>query len=137
MADPPLRLLTGPAELLLRRAADQVLQGLRQEAGGQLDVTDVRAADVRTAGLPDLATASLFGEPRAVLVREGQELPAAASAALVEHLGRLGAETTVIVLATSTGRIQSLARAAKAAGGEGRHRPAPRVGGPQVGGAGP
>jgi DNA polymerase III subunit delta len=113
---PPVYLLVGSEELLLRRAADQLLDELRAEAG-ELDVIDLRAADVREQGLPDLRTGSLFGTPRAVVVREAQELPAEASATLLEQIERPLGEATVILLASGTGRIQKLAKAAKAHGG--------------------
>lgn len=114
---PPILLFVGPEELLLRRAAERVLVELRQEAdaaGTPLEVLDLRAADIRERGLPDLRTASLFGAPRALLVREAQELPAEASAALVAMLDAGTADATVLLLATGTGRIQTLARRLKA-----------------------
>lgn len=109
-------LLAGPEELLLRRAADRILDELRQETG-DLDVVDVRAGDLGEHGLPDLRTGSLFGTPRAVLVREAQELPASVSGALVDELEGTPTEATVILLASGTGRIQKLAKRVKALGG--------------------
>ncbi len=110
---PPILLLVGPEELLLRRAAEKVLDELRSEArvgGGDLELVDLRAAEIRERGLPDLRTASLFGTPRALLVREAQELPATAAAALIGELDRGGPDTTVLLLASGTNRIQALAR---------------------------
>lgn len=78
---------------------------------------DVRGADLKERGLPDLVTPSLFGSPRALLVRDAQELPAEASAALVALLGSLTPEATVLLMATGTGRIQTLAKKVKEAGG--------------------
>jgi DNA polymerase-3 subunit delta len=109
-------LFAGPEELLLRRAAERLLGELREEAG-DLDVVDLRAAELADGGLPDLRTASLFGTPRAVLVRGAQELPAAMRAALLAELDGPPPETTVILLATATGPIQGLARRIKALGG--------------------
>jgi DNA polymerase-3 subunit delta len=108
-------LLTGPEELLLRRAADKVLAELRGD--GTLEVVDVRAGDLKDAGLPDLRTGSLFGEPRAVLVREAQELPAGASAALLAELSGPPPAATVILLASGTGPITKLAKRIKELGG--------------------
>lgn len=116
MARPPVYLFVGPEELLLRRAAEQLLDELRAEAG-DLEVTDVRAADLRDAGLPDLRTGSLFGTPRALLVRDAHELPADVAAALVAELDPTPPEATVALLATGTGRIQKLARRVKELGG--------------------
>ena len=68
----PVTLLVGAQELLLRRAADRVLAEISEEVGEEPDVLDVRAPDLREEGLPDLRTASLFGTPRALVVREGR-----------------------------------------------------------------
>lgn len=113
-------LLTGPEELLLRRMADTILDRLRQD--GELDVVDVRAADLKEPGLPDLRTGSLFGTPRAVLIRDAQELPGDAGRALVAVLDEIKhgghpPDATVILLATSTGRIRTLAGRIKELGG--------------------
>lgn len=112
---PPILLLVGPEELLLRRAAERHLDSLRER--GELEVIDLRAAEIREQGLPDLRTASLFGAPRALLIREAQELPAEASTALVAELEQGGMDATVLLLATGTGRIPTLAKRIKAAGG--------------------
>lgn len=109
-------LLTGPEELLLRRAAERVLDDLRADLG-DVDLTDLRAADLREEGLPDLRTGSLFGTPRAVLVRGAQELPADAVQALLAELDGAPPDATVILLASGTGRIQKLARRIKEQGG--------------------
>jgi DNA polymerase-3 subunit delta len=112
-------LLTGPEELLLRRAAERLLDELREL--GDLEVIDLRASDLRDSGLPDLRTASLFGGARAVLLREAQDLPAEAAAALLaEYEGdpaRHAGIATVVLLANAAGRIQKLARRAKELGG--------------------
>ena len=44
---PPVYLVTGPEELLVRREADRLLAELREEAGGEVELTDVRAAEPR------------------------------------------------------------------------------------------
>ena len=112
---PPIRLLVGPEELLLRRAADKLLDELRGD--GTLDLIDIRAGDLKDEGLPDLRTGSLFGDPRAVLVREAQELPAHASAALLAELDGPPPDATVILLASGTGKMMKLAAKVKELGG--------------------
>lgn len=107
-------LITGPEELLLRRAAERILGELRTE--GELEVVDVRAAEL-SSGLPDLRTGSLFGTRRALLVRAAQELPAPVRAALQAELDGPPPETTVLLLATATGAIMGLAKRIKALGG--------------------
>jgi DNA polymerase-3 subunit delta len=111
----PMRLLVGPEELLLRRAADVVLEELR--AGGALDLVDVRANELPDDGLPDLRTGSLFGDPRAVLIRNAQELPAAISTALLAELEGPPPDATVVLLASGTAKITKLATKIKALGG--------------------
>lgn len=108
-------LITGPEELLLRRAAERILDELR--ADGDLEVVDVRAAELPDGRLPDLRTGSLFGTRRALLVRAAQELPAAVRAALQAELDGSPPETTVLLLATATGPIVGLAKRIKALGG--------------------
>lgn len=113
---PPVQLFVGPEELLLRRAAHRRLDELRAEAG-DLEVIDVRGSEVRERGLPDVRTASLFGAPRALLIREAHDLGASAAAALKELVEAGGGEAAVLLLSSGTGRIQGLAKAVKAAGG--------------------
>lgn len=108
-------LFTGSEELLLRRAATRLLNELRAE--GPLEVVDVRAVELREQGLPDLRTGSLFGDRRAVLIRDAQELPADLAGSLAAELDSQPLEAIVILLATGTGRIVRLARQIKAAGG--------------------
>lgn len=116
MSRPPVYLLTGPEELLLRRAADALLAELREE--GELEVTEVRGPDLAETGLPDLRTASLFGERRAVVVRDAGDLPAAVSAGLVDELESAAPpDAIVVLLATRTGRITKLAKRVKELGG--------------------
>lgn len=108
-------LFTGSEELLLRRAATRLLDELRAE--GPLEIVDVRAVELREHGVPDLRTGSLFGDRRAVLIRDAQELPADIAASLAAELDGQPLEAVVILLATGTGRIVTLARQIKAAGG--------------------
>lgn len=114
---PPVLLITGPEELLLQREADRVLAAYREEAGGELDVADLRAPELADGPLPDLRTGSLFGAPRAVVIREAQALPAEAARALAAELDGSPPEALVVLVATSLGRIQTLAKRVKEAGG--------------------
>jgi DNA polymerase-3 subunit delta len=114
-ARPPMYLFTGAEELLVRRAAERLLTELRSE--GPVEVVDVRAGELRDDGLPDLRTGSLFGDRRALLIREAQDLPADLSAQLVGELQGTPPDAIVILLASGTGRIMKLAKAIKAAGG--------------------
>lgn len=114
---PPMYLLAGPEELLLRRAAERILDELRAEGDGDLEVADVSAGELPDGKLPDLRTGSLFGTARALLVRAAQDLPASARTALLAELDGSPPETTVVLLATATGSITTLAKRIKALGG--------------------
>jgi DNA polymerase III subunit delta len=115
MARPPIYLIAGPAELLVRRTADRLLEELRAE--GEVEEVEVAAADLKDERFPDLRTGSLFGARRVVVVRGAGELPAAAGRALLAELEAGPLDATVILLATSTGNIRNLARAVEALGG--------------------
>ena len=114
MPRPPMYLLTGPEELLLRRAADDLLAELAAE--GEIEVVEARATELGDEGLPDLRTGSLFGARRVLVLREAQTLPAELGRALVTELDQ-GLDATVILLATGTQRILGLAKRIKELGG--------------------
>jgi DNA polymerase-3 subunit delta len=108
-------LFTGSEELLVRRAAERLLDELRAE--GPVEVVDMRAAEVREQGLPDLRTGSLFGDRRVVLLRDAHELPADVAKALITVVEDPPADAVVVLLASGTGRIVKLASRIKGAGG--------------------
>lgn len=117
MTRPPAYLLTGPEHLLVRRAADRVLAELEEDAGGDLEVTEVRGSDLGEDALPDLRTASLFAVPRAYVVRDAHLLPKIAARALQREIVDRTATATIVLLATQTKPILALAKAVKEAGG--------------------
>lgn len=111
----PAYLIVGADDTLVRREATRVLDELRA-AAGELDVADVRAEEVREEGLPDLRTGSLFGTPRAVVVRDAQDLPSELTHALASDLEGTPPDATVILLARSAQRLQRLAKVVSAVG---------------------
>jgi DNA polymerase III subunit delta len=115
MATSPMYLFAGPEELLLRRAAERLLDDLR--AAGELEVVDLRAPELGEDGLPDLRTGSLFGTPRAVLIRQAEQLASDLSKTLLAELDGSAPEATVILLASGTQRIMKLAKRIKELGG--------------------
>lgn len=115
MARPPLYLLTGPEELLLQRAADDLVTELRAE--GPVEVVDLRIPELGEDGLPDLRTGSLFGDRRVIVLREAAELPAALGAQLLAEVEQTPPDATVILLATGTGRMVKLAKRVTELGG--------------------
>lgn len=67
---PAVTLATGAEELLRDRAVDDVVRRMRSvDADGDVDVRDVRAADLTLPDLLELLSPSLFGERRVVVVR--------------------------------------------------------------------
>jgi DNA polymerase-3 subunit delta len=108
-------LLTGPEELLLRRAADALVAELQSE--GELEVDDLRAGELKEGRIPDLRTGSLFGARRLVIIREAQDLPSEVSHALAAELDGSPPDAFVILLATGTQRIVKLAKRIAELGG--------------------
>ena len=115
MPRPPVYLITGPAELLVRRTAEHLLEELRAE--GEIEEVEVAASELKEDRFPDLRTGSLFGARRVVVVRGAGELPAAAGKALLAELEAGPLDATVVLLAASTGNIRNVARAVEALGG--------------------
>jgi DNA polymerase III subunit delta len=115
MARPSVYLVTGPVELLVRRAAERLVEELSAE--GEIELMDLAAGELEDGRLPDLRTGSLFGSRRVVVIRDAGQLPAQASAALLAELDGGPLDATIILLATTTGRIQKVARAVKELGG--------------------
>jgi DNA polymerase III subunit delta len=110
-------LLTGPEELLLQRAADGLLDELRGDDPGGLEVVDLRASEIKEGEFPDLRTGSLFGGSRAVVIRQAQDLPAELGRGLIAELEGTPPDATVILLATGTQRIMALGKRIKELGG--------------------
>ena len=76
---PSVLLLWGEDQFLLREEAFRVL--------GDLRPTEVDAADWQGGELQDLATPSLFGEPRALLITDARSLAKDAVGELAAYLG--------------------------------------------------
>ena len=81
-------LILGDEDLLVDRAVKNVLSGLAGQPGSEVDVHDVRAAELAAGELSMLMSPSLFGGATVVIVRGAQE----ASAAVATELGQLGAD---------------------------------------------
>ena len=95
--------MTGPAELLVRRRGEQLVEELRAE--GEIELVDVNAGELRSGELPDLRTGSLVGARRVVVVRRAGELAASEGKRLLAELEAGPLDATVILLATSTGNL--------------------------------
>ncbi|HXY72573.1 MAG TPA: DNA polymerase III subunit delta [Actinomycetota bacterium] len=115
---PALALIWGEDEFLLRESAHDLLaeHGLRAD--------EIDAAEWRGGETSDLATPSLFGERRALLVTGAQGLSEAASAEIRAYLAahaagpRDGDDSVLVLTAISRGRSgPAIGKAVSAAGG--------------------
>lgn len=77
-SDQAVTLLWGEDAYLLREAALALTEGMRP--------TEVDGAEWQGAELQDLATPSLFGEPRALIISDARSLPKSAMQALAGYL---------------------------------------------------
>ena len=96
----PVTLVLGEEELLAERAVSDAVAVARERLGPGTSVEEVRAG-----GLPDgfamgLATASLFGGGRVVVVQEAEGLDAPAREAVLGLAADPAAATAVVLLAT-------------------------------------
>jgi DNA polymerase-3 subunit delta len=84
-------LLWGEDEFLLRERAHELLGGRRP--------TEVDATEWRGNELQDLATPSLFGEPRALLITDAKSLPKEALAELAAYLASPDPDAPLVICA--------------------------------------
>ncbi len=95
-AHPPVILLWGEDAFLLREAALQLL--------GDLRATEVDAGEWQGGELQDLATPSLFGEPRALLVTDCRSLPKDALGELAAYLSAPDPDAPLVLACTTAER---------------------------------
>ena len=95
-AHPPVILLWGEDAFLLREAALQLL--------GNLRATEVDAGEWQGGELQDLATPSLFGEPRALLVTDCRSLPKDALGELAAYLSAPDPDAPLVLACTTAER---------------------------------
>src|SRR5215212_4295652 len=100
----PVTLVLGEEELLAERAVNDAVAAARERLGSGTSVEEVRAG-----GLPDgfamgLATASLFGGGRVVVVQEADALDAVARDAVLALAADPAAGTAVVLRAAAPGR---------------------------------
>ena len=101
----PVHLLWGEDAFLLREAAFQIL--------GDLQPREVDAADWKGGETSDLATPSLFGERRALLVSDAKALPDEALFELRQYLQAPDPDAPLILLATVGERAKAPAALVK------------------------
>lgn len=101
----PVHLLWGEDAFLLREAALEVLGDVRPR--------EVDGADWRGGETSDLATPSLFGEARALLVSDAKSLPDDALFELKQYLGAPDPDAPLVLLAAVGERAKAPAALAK------------------------
>jgi DNA polymerase-3 subunit delta len=111
----PVVLFWGDQEFLLRLAAREHLAALGLKA------TEVDGSDWRGGETSDLATPSLWGESRALLVTECQGLPEAGAAEIKQYVASPAPDAVcVLTLVTRGKRTPPLAKAVEDGGGRAR-----------------
>src|SRR5207248_2825483 len=103
---PTLLLLWGQDPFLLREAAFDILEGARP--------TEVDASDWEGGETADLATPSLFGEERALLVADCRRLPDHGAREIAVYAAAPAPDATLILLAEVGERGKAPAALAKA-----------------------
>jgi len=111
---PPVVLLWGDDAFLLRDAALELLGGVQP--------VEVDAAEWRGGETDDLATPSLFGEERALLVTDCRSLPEAATRELAAYLAAPDPEAALVLCAEVSERGSVPAALAKLVKGVGEIR---------------
>jgi len=111
----PLTLITGDEELLVTRAVSKIVAAARA-VDRDVDVRDLDAASLDPASLLDLATPSLFGEQRVVVVRLDAKLDDEVRDAILAFLPLAGAELALVVVHPGGNTGKRIVDACKAAG---------------------
>ena len=96
----PVTLVLGEEELLAERAVADAVAVARERLGPGTSVEEVRGGGLPDGFAMDLATASLFGGGRVVVVQEADGLDAAAREAVLALAADPAAATAVVLLAT-------------------------------------
>ncbi|GIV00628.1 MAG: DNA polymerase III subunit delta [Actinomycetota bacterium] len=89
----PVHLLYGPDPFLLREAAHEIV-------GPGAEAREVAAGEWEGSELADLATPSLFGEPRALIVTDCRSLPDQALRELAAYLAHPDPSAALVLCAT-------------------------------------
>ncbi len=112
----PVVLLWGDDEYLLRLAAVELLKG----RGARID--EIEGAAWQGGELADLATPSLLGEKRSLLITHCQSLPEAGARELRRYLEAPAPEAVLVLTVVSRARqAPAPAKLVESAGGEVRH----------------
>ena len=109
----PIVLIKGPEGLLVDRALDQ-LRALAHEADPNLERTDINAATYQAGQLDVIASPSLFGESRMVIIRDLETMSDALVNDLIAYAGAPAPDVWMfLVHPGGNARIASDVRAAR------------------------
>jgi DNA polymerase-3 subunit delta len=100
----PVTLVLGEEELLAERAVAEAVAVAQQRLGPGTSVEEVRGGALPDGFAMGLATASLFGGGRVVVVQEADGLDATAREAVLALAADPGAATAVVLRASAPGR---------------------------------
>lgn len=111
----PLTLVSGDEELLVTRAVAAVVAAAR-ERDAEADVRDLGAGELDAAAFLDLATPSLFGDLRVVVIREAADLADDVRSALAAFIADIPDAVHVVVCHQGGSKGKKLVEACQAAG---------------------
>ncbi|HRC42208.1 MAG TPA: DNA polymerase III subunit delta [Tetrasphaera sp.] len=111
---PPLVLIHGPETLLIERAITQVLSDLRV-SDPQVEIVKLSGIGYESGVLPLEASPSLFGEAKAVILRDADEGSEAFHADVLAVIPDAGEDLTLVVAHKGGARGKKLIDALKAA----------------------
>ena len=114
VSDPAVVLFWGDDPFLLRLAAQEVLE--RRDA----HATEVEGSEWRGGETSDLATPSLWGERRALLVSRCETLPEAGARELSDYLSAPSPDALCVLTLVSSAKLPPLAKVVDASGGQSR-----------------
>jgi len=111
----PLTLIVGDEELLVARAVREVVEAARA-ADPDTEVVNRRPEELTENDLIDIATPSMFGGARVVVIRSGHELSDEQRDAVLGYVATPPAEVTLVVAHSGAPRNRKIVDAMKSAG---------------------
>lgn len=110
-----LHLVSGDDEYLVSRAVAELVAAIRA-ADSDADVRELDTGQLTPGELPELVSPSLFGERRAVVLRNGQDAGKDLVAALLSYAADPADEVTLVVTHPGAAKGKALADGLRAAG---------------------
>ena len=111
-----LTLVLGDEDLLVARAVQNVVTNARARAGDDIDVQDVEAGELTPDGFAELASPSLFGDARVVVVRAAQDASKELAAAMAQHSADGSGEVQLVAVHAGGVKGKAIVETLKGAG---------------------